>query len=85
MPHPGVDNSRHITASDKKYYAYYQWVCFVLFIQGVMFYVPYYLWKIWEGGHMRAITMGMQIAILADNLTKLNQIYGNMLNAMQGR
>ena len=66
MPHPGVDNSRHITASDKKYYAYYQWVCFVLFIQGVMFYVPYYLWKIWEGGHMRAITMGMQIAILAD-------------------
>ncbi len=26
-----------------------------------------------------------QIALLADNLTKLNQIYGNMLTAMQGR
>jgi hypothetical protein len=26
-----------------------------------------------------------QIANLADNLTKLNQIYGNMLNAMQGK
>ena len=26
-----------------------------------------------------------QIAALATNLTKLNQVYGNMLTAMQGR
>ena len=32
-----------------------------------------------------AVRAKEQIAILADNLTKLNQIYGNMLNAMQGR
>ncbi len=65
VPHPGVDNSRN-NLSDRKYYAYYQWVCFVLFIQGVLFYVPYYLWKVWEGGLMKSITMGMQIAIVAD-------------------
>lgn len=32
-----------------------------------------------------AVRAKEQIALLADNLTKLNQIYGNMLNAMQGR
>ncbi|CAG2117114.1 unnamed protein product, partial [Medioppia subpectinata] len=53
VPHPGVDNSRNLATNDRKYYAYYQWV-------------PYYLWKVWEGGLMKSITMGMQIAILAD-------------------
>ena len=32
-----------------------------------------------------AVRAKEQITLLADNLTKLNQIYGNMLNAMQGR
>ena len=65
VPHPGIDNSKH-DENDKKYYTYYQWVCFALFLQGIFFYVPYYLWKLWEGGLMRAISMGMQIAIISD-------------------
>jgi uncharacterized phage infection (PIP) family protein YhgE len=32
-----------------------------------------------------AVRAKEQIALLADNLTKLNQIYSNMLSAMQGR
>ena len=32
-----------------------------------------------------AIRAKEQIALLADNLTKLNQVYGNMIIAMQGR
>ena len=32
-----------------------------------------------------AVRAKEQIALLADNLTKINQIYSNMLNAMQGR
>ena len=32
-----------------------------------------------------AVRAKEQISLLADNLTKLNQIYSNMLNAMQGR
>ena len=64
VPHPGIDNSRQ--DSGRKNYSYYQWVCFALFMQGIFFYLPYYLWKLWEGGLMRAISMGMQIAIISD-------------------
>lgn len=67
VAHPGIENTR---AGDltviKKHYAYYQWVCFALFFQGVLFYLPYYLWKLWEGNLMRSISMGMQIAIVTD-------------------
>lgn len=36
-------------------HTYYQWVCFVLLGQAVMFYTPRYLWKIWEGGRLKAL------------------------------
>ena len=63
----GIENSQKKTnSSDLKWYPYYQWVCFTLFIQGVAFYVPYYIWKICENGLMRSISLGMQIAIVSD-------------------
>lgn len=61
----GVDNSYKSRNSIKRY-PYYQWVGFSLFIQGICFYAPYYLWKLWENGLMRSISMGMQIAIISD-------------------
>ncbi|CAF4869887.1 unnamed protein product [Pieris macdunnoughi] len=36
-------------------HTYYQWVCFVLLGQAMMFYTPRYLWKIWEGGRLKAL------------------------------
>ena len=30
-------------------HAWYQWVCFVLFLQAIMCYFPHYLWKYFEG------------------------------------
>merc|ERR1712172_235986 len=33
---------------DEIRHAWYQWVCFVLFLQALMCYVPHYLWKSWE-------------------------------------
>ena len=66
VPHPGIENTRGLSSVNKKHYAYYQWVCFALFMQGVFFYVPYYLWKLWEGGLIRSVSMGMQIAIITD-------------------
>lgn len=31
---------------------YYQWVSIVLCVQAAMFYLPYFLWKHWEGGKL---------------------------------
>lgn len=36
-------------------HTYYQWVCFVLLGQATMFYAPRYLWKMWEGGRLKAL------------------------------
>lgn len=49
-----------------KYHKYYQWVCFMLFFQAVLFYVPRYLWKIWEGGRMKMIMQDLNCPISTD-------------------
>merc|ERR1712029_79918 len=42
----------------------YQWVPFVLFLQGAMFYFPHLLFKAWEGGKVRNIIAGLNNLIL---------------------
>jgi hypothetical protein len=76
VPHPGVD--KYHPGEQRVYHKYYQWVCFLLFLQAITFYVPHYLWKLWEGGRMKALVNGLsgpiqkkqergdQIAIVAD-------------------
>lgn len=59
VPHPGVDRSTE--NEERVYHQYYQWVCFVFFLQAIMFYVPHFLWKSWEGGRLKALTMGLGI------------------------
>lgn len=63
VPYPCIDNTR---GREVKMYAYYQWVGMVLFIQGLFFHLPYYLWKFWENGLIRAITGGLRVAVLSD-------------------
>lgn len=43
----------------KVYHRYYQWVGFMLFMQAILFYLPRYLWKMWEGGKMSMLVMGL--------------------------
>ena len=38
------------TRDEVTHKAYYQWVPFVLFLQGCMFYMPHLISKSWEGG-----------------------------------
>lgn len=66
VAHPGVaneyqfdDDNHNQYDATKKYYTYYQWVCFVLFFQGVACYFPKWLWDNCEGGLMKTLVMGL--------------------------
>lgn len=51
--------------NETRFHSYYQWVPFMLFFQGMLFYMPHWIWKNWEDGKMRMITEGMRGAIPA--------------------
>lgn len=59
FPHQGVGPETD-DDGDRVVHAYYQWVPFMLFLQGVMFYVPHYLWKTFEDKKMHKITSGLR-------------------------
>lgn len=47
------------THDDIEVKAYYQWVPFMLFLQGIMFYVPHIIYKQAEGGKVKLIIAGL--------------------------
>lgn len=63
-PHPGIDS----TQDEKlfRYHKYYQWVCFMLFFQATLFYIPRWLWRMWEGGKIQALMMDLDIGLLGE-------------------
>jgi len=62
LAHPGVGPMGVNTDEPIKRHAYYQWVPFVLFGQGLMFYFTHLLWKKLEGGRLRRLVDGLQFA-----------------------
>uniref|UniRef100_A0A2A4K6A3 Innexin n=1 Tax=Heliothis virescens TaxID=7102 RepID=A0A2A4K6A3_HELVI len=69
VPYPGIGNSRakgKEDMSDRKIYKYYQWVCFCLFFQAMLFYAPRWLWKSWEGGKIRALMMDLDVGVCTE-------------------
>ncbi|KAI4501258.1 hypothetical protein M0802_003631 [Mischocyttarus mexicanus] len=62
VAHPGVANDFG-GVQPRKYYPYYQWVCFILFFQALMCYTPQWLWNMWEGKLMKTIVMGMNYGL----------------------
>ncbi|XP_012523563.1 innexin inx3 [Monomorium pharaonis] len=56
MAHPGLG----IDNGERRYHSYYQWVPFMLFFQGMLFYIPHWIWKHWEEGKIRMISEGMR-------------------------
>ncbi|XP_020284935.1 innexin shaking-B [Pseudomyrmex gracilis] len=66
VPFPGVDNSKSYTDAERKEYRYYQWVCFMLFLQAILFYTPRWLWKGWEGGKIHALMMDLDIGLCSE-------------------
>ena len=64
VPYPGVD--KYLPGERRVYHAYYQWVCFVLFFQAILFYVPHYMWKAFEGRRIQTIRSSLCNPILGD-------------------
>lgn len=59
--YPGV-GPEYGGRQDKRVHSYYQWVPFVLFFQGVLFYAPHWIWKQCEQGKIRSMTEGARDA-----------------------
>ncbi|GLV34624.1 Innexin 2 [Carabus blaptoides fortunei] len=70
---PGVGASRAImvTSNSEEIIAhkYYQWVCIVLFVQAIFFYIPRYLWKIWEAGRLEMLVKDFGSPIVQSSWT----------------
>lgn len=62
VPYPGID--KYVKGEKRVYHKYYQWVCFVLFLQAILCYIPRYLWKLWEGGRVKNLVLGLNSPIL---------------------
>ena len=62
VPHPGVAPPPY--TEEKKYHKYYQWVCFTLFFQAALFYLPRFFWKIWEAGRIQMLVQGKILLFL---------------------
>ncbi|CAG0891795.1 unnamed protein product [Cyprideis torosa] len=80
VPHAGV--GPHTDEHEKTYHAYYQWVPFVLFFQGLVFYVPHWIWKAVENKRLQNIVVGLNNPTLkADEAkSKVNTLAQYMLN-----
>ncbi|GAB6024806.1 hypothetical protein CHUAL_009926 [Chamberlinius hualienensis] len=69
---PGVE--KHIASQNKTYHKYYQWVCFFLFFEAGVFYIPHLIWKICEGSRIEKLTVGMENpVVIVDSKARLIQ------------
>ena len=66
IPYPGID--KYVPNEMRKYHAYYQWVCFVLFFQAMFFYIPRWFWKRVEGGRVAQLTKGIESSATRDKV-----------------
>lgn len=64
VPYPGVDFEAN--PMEFRYHRYYQWVSFVLFFQSTLFYIPRWLWKMWEGGKIQALMMDLDVGVCSE-------------------
>lgn len=65
MAHPGL--GPYAPEDKRTFHSYYQWVPFMLFFQGLLFYLPHWIWKNWEDGKVRMITDGIRGSAIALN------------------
>ena len=76
--HPGYIYPGVRTAIDgvntKEYHVFYQYVCFMVFVQGVLFYIPRFIWRnLIEGGKLKFLTSDMNLPA-TDNDTEKKRV-----------
>jgi hypothetical protein len=71
VAHPGVgtNSPKYDPEAREKRHAYYQWVCFMFFIQAMLCYMPHYIWKSTEGGKLSMLVQGLdkETLVMADS------------------
>lgn len=70
IPYPGV--SGHTEEDQLKFYDYYQWIFLVLIVQALLFYIPHYIWKAWEGGRMKMLASELASPVLSRSCMENN-------------
>uniref|UniRef100_A0A0P4W675 Innexin n=1 Tax=Scylla olivacea TaxID=85551 RepID=A0A0P4W675_SCYOL len=66
--HPGIGKS---TSNDeKRYHRYYQWVTLFVYLQALLFYVPRFIWKNWEGGKVKMLVAELNTPIVDEEVKK---------------
>ncbi|GFT02715.1 innexin inx2 [Trichonephila clavipes] len=70
VPYPGID--KYTNGEKRIYHAYYQWVCFVLFLQALLFYLPRYFWKCMESGKIKAMILELNNPVLNEAKRETN-------------
>ncbi|XP_015521667.1 innexin inx3 [Neodiprion pinetum] len=79
--HPGLGPD----TGDRKYHSYYQWVPFMLFFQGILFYIPHWMWKQWEEGKVKNISEGIRGALVEtkeERLVRTNRLVQYMYETL---
>lgn len=65
--HPGVGPTNvGRPGAPPKYYTYYQWVCFALFLQAVMCYAPKWVWDMQEGQLIKMLVKNLHLRLGGD-------------------
>ncbi|KAG7178197.1 innexin inx2-like [Homarus americanus] len=70
VAHPGVASDAipgQKVKLEVKHHKYYQWVALFLYLQALMFYIPRYLWKMWEGGKVKMLVTDLHSPILDED------------------
>ncbi|KAH8342495.1 hypothetical protein KR059_009876 [Drosophila kikkawai] len=67
--HPDVVG-RSVAPGNRRYIRYYQWVVLVLLLESFIFYLPAFLWKIWEGGRLKHLCADFHQAVVSKDKSK---------------